>query len=196
QDRWNAGLLIGCLPIWVQALHIGRRSIWVQQVDIGVPVGAKVLDANAVYVHGSDGYSPRFLQIKSSNRQMSNLTPLGRPARGFGFSPRFRRRSPFFAAAVFPFMLRGRASFRCFLCFLRGLSFFRGSGLSGLGLCALVGAHFCGTGIFILERVCVGGSIDAPGLGRVRHGEEQEPAIVLERVFLEVWLDPAVSRIK
>src|SRR5215468_9132656 len=113
---------------------------------------------------------------------MSNLTLLGRHARGFGFSLRFRRRSPFFATAVFPFAFRGRASSRyflcfpdllCFLSFLRGLCLLGSSGPSGLSLCTLVGAHFGRTRVFILERVGVGGSDDAPGLSGVRHGEEQ-----------------------
>jgi hypothetical protein len=54
-----------------------------------------------------------------------------------------------------------------FFCSLGSLRFLDSGGLSGLGLCALVGAHFGRTGVFILERVGVGVSDDAPGLGCV-----------------------------
>src|SRR5262249_52743420 len=139
---------------------------------------------------------------------MSSSTLFVRLARGFGFSLRFWRRAPVFTAASFPFALSGRACSRCFLCFLRlfgflcFLGFLRGlcllgtSGLSSLSPFALVGADFCRTRVFILERVGVGGSDDAPGLGVVRQWEEQKPAGVLERAILEVWLDPAVGRIE
>ena|SRR6516164_4137790 len=116
---------------------------------------------------------------------MPNLTLFGRLAHGFGFSLRFRRRSPFFRGAYFSFALRRRARSRRLLGFLRFLRFLRflcllgffrflgNVGLSGLGLGTLVGADFCRTRVFILERVGVGGSNDAPGVGVVRHREEQ-----------------------
>src|SRR5262249_40433416 len=115
------------------------------------------------------------------------------------------RRSPVLAAASFPFALSGRACSRCFLCFLRFfgfLCFLRGlfllcsAGLSSLSLCALFGADFFCTHVFILERIGVSGSDDAPGLGVVRQWKEQQPAVVLERAILEVGLDPAAGRIE
>src|SRR6516164_2308129 len=94
----------------------------------------------------------RISQEVSAVDLMSSSTLFVRLARGFGFSLRFWRRSPVFAAASFPFALSGRACSRCFLCFLRlfgflcFLGFLRGlcllgsSGLSSLSLFALVGA--------------------------------------------------------
>src|SRR5262245_42966057 len=103
---------------------------------------------------------------------MSSSTLLVRLARGFGFSLRFWRRSPFLAAASFPFALSGRACSRCvlcflrffgFLCFLRGLCLLSSAGLSSLRLCALVGADFGRWRVFILERISIGGGDGASG---------------------------------
>src|SRR5262249_33817399 len=131
-----------------------------------------------------------------------------------GSNLRFWRRSPVFAAASFSFALSGRAcsrcfffffcffGFFCFFCFLRFLFFFCGlcllcsAGLLCLRLRSLFCANFCRTRVFILEWVGVGGSDDAPGLGVVRHREEQQPAVVLERAILEVGPDPAVRRVE